>query len=145
MCQICSIKQIATQDRWPKPLESAVQDINFLVQTIHTDYEANKPHCTTKETIPEDFLENLRLLSLALEQLDRDREGWWYSPEKKEQRRRLEGEGQDRKLTELQKINNAAATMVEGMQAKLGGFVKWSLGMNGGIWELEEGGKVKKG
>ncbi|KAI7626667.1 hypothetical protein KC346_g1140, partial [Hortaea werneckii] len=139
MCQICSIKQIATQDRWPKPLESAVQDINFLVQTIHTDYEANKSHCTTKETIPEDLLENLRLLSLALEQLDRDREEWWYSPEKKEQRRRLEREGQDRKLTELQKINNAAATMVEGMQAKLGGFVKWSLGMNGGIWELEQG------
>ncbi|KAI7182179.1 hypothetical protein KC316_g8381 [Hortaea werneckii] len=52
MCQICSIKQIATQDRWPKPLESAVQDINFLVQTIHTDYEANKPQRTTKETIP---------------------------------------------------------------------------------------------
>ncbi|KAI7094811.1 hypothetical protein D0864_14862 [Hortaea werneckii] len=143
MCQICSIKQIATQDRWPKPLESAVQDINFLVQTIHTDYEANKSHCTTKETIPEDLLENLRLLSLALEQLDRDREEWWYSPEKKEQRRRLEREGQDRKLTELQKINNAAATMVEGMQAKLGGFVKWSLGMNGGIWELEQGGKLK--
>lgn len=37
--------------------------------------------------------------------------------------------------------------MVEGMQAKLwvGGFVKWSLGMNGGIWELEQGGKVKGG
>ena len=33
--------------------------------------------------------------------------------------------------------------MVEGMQAKLGGFVKWSLGMNGGIWELEESGKVQ--
>ncbi|KAI7262516.1 hypothetical protein KC345_g9406 [Hortaea werneckii] len=145
MCQICSINRIATQDRWPKPLESAVQDINFLIQTIHTDYEANNPPCTTKESIPDDLLENLRLLSLALEQLDHDREEWWYSPEKKEQRRRLEGEGQDRKLTELQKINNAAATMVEGMQAKLGVFVKWSLGMNGGIWELEEGGKVEKG
>ncbi|KAI6879908.1 hypothetical protein KC360_g7640 [Hortaea werneckii] len=143
MCQICSIKQIASQDRWPKPLESAVQDINFLIQTIHTDYEANKSQCGTKETIQEELLENLRLLSLALEQLDHDREAWWYSPEKKEQRRRLEGEGQDRKLTELQKINNAAATMVEGMHAKLGGFVKWSLGMNGGIWELEQGGKVK--
>ncbi|KAI6790240.1 hypothetical protein KC361_g8031 [Hortaea werneckii] len=143
MCQICSIKQIASQDRWPKPLESAVQDINFLIQTIHTDYEANKSQCGTKETIPEELLENLRLLSLALEQLDHDREAWWYSPEKKEQRRRLEGEGQDRKLTELQKINNAAATMVEGMHAKLGGFLKWSLGMNGGIWELEQGGKVK--
>ncbi|KAI7211849.1 hypothetical protein KC333_g7433 [Hortaea werneckii] len=136
MCQICSIKQIASQDRWPKPLESAVQDITFLVQTIHTDYEANKPQCTTKATIPEDLLENLRLLSLALEQLDHDREGWWYSPEKKEQRRRLEGEGQERKMTELQKINNAAT-------AKLGLFVKWSLGMNGGVWELEQGGKVK--
>ncbi|KAI7160456.1 hypothetical protein KC349_g3423 [Hortaea werneckii] len=143
MCQICSIKQIACQDRWPKPLESAVQNIKFLVQTIHTDYEANKPQCTIKETIPEDLLENLRLLSLALEQPDHDGEAWWYSPEKKEQRRRLEGEGQERKIVELQKINNAATAMVEGMQAKLGLFVKWSLGMNGGIWELEQGGKVK--
>ncbi|KAI7465010.1 hypothetical protein KC357_g7751 [Hortaea werneckii] len=75
MCQICSMKQIASQDRWPKPLESEVQDINFLVQTIHTDYEANKSQCTTKETMPEELLENLRLLSLALEQLDHDREG----------------------------------------------------------------------
>lgn len=51
------------------------RSINFLVQTIHTDYEANKSQCTTKETMPEELLENLRLLSLALEQLDHDREG----------------------------------------------------------------------
>jgi hypothetical protein len=46
-------------------------------------------------------------------------------------------------LTELQKINNKTASQIESMQAKLGTFVKWSLGMNCGIWELEQSAKVK--
>ena len=31
------------------------------------------------------------------------------------------------------------------MQAKLGTFVKWSLGMNGGLWELVMSAKVDCG
>jgi hypothetical protein len=42
----------------------------------------------------------------------------------------------ERKLTELHKINNAAVERMEGMEAKLGGFVRWSLGMEGGVEEL---------
>jgi hypothetical protein len=47
----------------------------------------------------------------------------------------------ERKLTELHKINNAAVERIEGMEAKLGGFVRWSLGLEGGVEELlrEEG------
>ena len=36
MCQICSIKQIATQDRWPKPLESAVQEYEITPDPPYT-------------------------------------------------------------------------------------------------------------
>jgi hypothetical protein len=39
-------------------------------------------------------------------------------------------------LTELHKINNAAVERIEGMEATLGGFVRWSLGMEGGVEEL---------
>jgi hypothetical protein len=47
----------------------------------------------------------------------------------------------ERKLTELHKINNAAVERIEGMEAKLGRFVRWSLGLEGGVEELlrEEG------
>ena len=34
---------------------------------------------------------------------------------------------------------------IEAMSATLGQFVKWRLGMNGGIWELEQSAKVAKG
>ena len=42
----------------------------------------------------------------------------------------------ERKLMELHKINNAAVERIEGMEAKLGGFVRWSLGLEGGVEEL---------
>jgi hypothetical protein len=42
----------------------------------------------------------------------------------------------------LHKINNDVNERIETMSAKLGTFVKWSLGLNGGIWELQKGHKV---
>lgn len=47
----------------------------------------------------------------------------------------------ERKLTELQKINNSAVERIESMEAKFGGFVRWSLGMKGGVEELMKGGE----
>lgn len=69
----------------------------------------------------------------------------WMAPEKKELRRRLDADCDQKRMTELHKINNATSDRIEGMQAKLGTFVKWSLGMNGGVWELVQGAKVKAG
>jgi len=31
------------------------------------------------------------------------------------------------------------------MEARLGTFVRWSLGMNGGVWELKHAEKVQAG
>jgi hypothetical protein len=42
----------------------------------------------------------------------------------------------------LHKINNDVNERIETMSAKLGTFVKRSLGLNGGIWELQKGHKV---
>jgi hypothetical protein len=44
-------------------------------------------------------------------------------------------------LTELHKINNSAVDRIEGMEAKLGGFVRWSFGLEGGVEELLGGGE----
>lgn len=145
MCQLCGIKETASQARWPKPLEAAVKDIDFLITTAHDDYEANKSKCATKTTIPESLLDVLRLLSTALDELEADREKWWSAPEKRELRKRLNADCDQKRLTELHKINNATTQRIESMQGRLGTFVKWSLGMNGGIWELVQGGKVKTG
>jgi hypothetical protein len=60
-------------------------------------------------------------------------------------RRKFELEGDQKKLSELHKINNATTMRFEEMQAKFGGFVKWSLGMNGGVFELENAWRVHGG
>lgn len=142
MCQLCGIKDISTQVRWPKPLEPSIKDLDFLVSTAHDDYQTNKGLCALKETIPALLLDALRLLATALDQLETEREDWWTTPEKRSLRKRLDADCDQKKLTELHKINNTAKERIEAMLARLGTFVKWSLGMNGGVWELVEGEKV---
>ena len=136
MCQLCTIRDIATQAQWPKPLGAQIKDIHFLITTAHDDYEANRPACQSRSTIPASLLDVLRLLATAMDELEVDREKWWMAPEKKELRRRLDAQGDYGKLTKLQKINNTTSERIEAMQARLGTFVRWSLGMNGGVWEL---------
>jgi hypothetical protein len=92
---------------------------------------------------PETLLDILRLTSAAVDELEKGREAWWMSPEKKAMRRRLDEECNQAKLTELHKINNATAERIEAMQARLGTFVKWTIGFNGGVWELVESAKVE--
>ncbi|KAK3719267.1 hypothetical protein LTR37_004486 [Vermiconidia calcicola] len=150
MCQICGIKDIAARDRWPKPLEQQQNDLNFLITSAHdeaTKYQSQKQPAKSQPA-PEPLLELLRLLATQLDQLESDRQAWWSSPEKREQRRRFEQDCDQMKLTALNKTNNSSSDRIEAMNARLGGFVKWTLGMNGGIWELQESAKVnvaKKG
>lgn len=47
----------------------------------------------------------------------------------------LKSEG---RVRELHKINNSATERIEAMRAKVGVFVKWSLGMEGGLAALSE-------
>lgn len=147
MYQLCTTKDLAKRDRWPKPLEHHKADINLLVTTAHGEYtkqESQKQSGSTasKPAQSEALLEILRLLAGSLEDVGNDRQKWWSSPEKRDQRRRLEEEHKQQKLGAVHKIINDVNERVEAMNAKLGLFVKWSLGMNGGIWELQEGHKV---
>ncbi|KAK3625926.1 hypothetical protein LTR56_020141 [Elasticomyces elasticus] len=145
MCQLCAIKDIAAKETWPKPLVSSIKDLDFLVETAHTDFEDNKAACAEKTTIPTSLLEVLRLLATSLQELENDRVKWWTDPKKKEQRKRLEATYQTESLTKLQKINNTTSDTIEAMSARLGTFVKWSLSMNGGVWELMHLDKVSTG
>ncbi|KAI5366340.1 hypothetical protein Slin15195_G078600 [Septoria linicola] len=144
MCQLCAIKQVAAQDRWPKPVESHKSDFNFLVDTIHTGWDAyiERKLGRSELSVPEDLLELLRLLADLLETLEEERSTWWKSPEKRALRQRLEHGCEQRKLSDLHKINNTTMSSIESLNAKLGLFVKWSLGMNGGVWELMNAHKV---
>lgn len=94
---------------------------------------------------PESLLELLKTLAEQLDVLESERETWWTSPEKRALRKRLEDNCDQRKLSDLQKINNTTASSLEALSAKLGGFVRWSLGMKGGVWELVHASKVKGG
>ena len=159
MCQICGIKDISKQHRWPKPLEHHTKNIEFLVTSAHDEHEKYKAVTeaaqdtliskagtkTVKDTsTPGPLIDILCLLATLLEDLEDDRATWWSSPDKRQQRRRLEEECDQMKLSQLHKINNDTTERIEAMNAKLGAFVKWSLGMNGGIWELQQYGKVAK-
>ncbi|KAK3109922.1 hypothetical protein LTR53_016330 [Teratosphaeriaceae sp. CCFEE 6253] len=144
MCQICGLRDLAIQIRWPKPLEPPIKDLDFLVSTAHDDYAANKAACARKEMIPASLLDVLRMIATSLEELERDREAWWAAAEKRALRKRLEGECDQQKLTSLHKVNNATSERIEAMEARLGTFVRWSLGLKGGVWELVHGDKVKQ-
>ncbi|KAK4629411.1 hypothetical protein CLAFUR4_08631 [Fulvia fulva] len=144
MCQICSIKEAAAKERWPKPVEASKKDLIFLVDSIHTEYiQYNNVKRSTPNAPPPDALLDLcRMLSDQLDALEVDREAWWTSPEKRATRQRLEADLDQKRLSALHKINNSCIESIEGLSAKLGGFVKWSLNMNGGVWELMNGHKV---
>lgn len=170
MCQLCPISHLATSARWPKPLEPSIADLTFLITCIHDEHEKWKSATTstnastntntntstqntstsTTTTNPASshtaLLPLLRDLSAALTSLTHERAAWWKSktPLIKQLRDEVSGTS-ERKLTELQKINNAAGERIEGMEAKLGGFVRWSLGMEGGVGELLRGGEGVEG
>ncbi|KAK3678386.1 hypothetical protein LTR78_001683 [Recurvomyces mirabilis] len=130
MCQICGIKLAAAQ----------------ALEASHDEYAKNEAASTNRESIPEALLEILRLLAAAVESLETDRAKWWATPEKRELRRRLEADCGQKPLTELHKINNTTIERIETMQAKLGRFLKWSLGMDGGACgEWKGGGEGEDG
>jgi hypothetical protein len=151
MCQLCSIKELAKRDRWPKPLEHYQADIELLVTSSHDDYEKFKAQGSSASDSVKAadakaaLLDNLHTLVDLLEEVDADRQKWWTSPEKRETRQRLQEEGNQQKLSNLHKINNDVNERVEAMNARLGQFVRWSLGMSGGIWALQNRGKVDAG
>lgn len=47
-------------------------------------------------------------------------------------------DGDAKKVTEIHKINNAAISRIESVGARVGGFVKWALGIDGGVEALLE-------
>ena len=133
--------------RWPKPLEHYKIDVDLLIDSAHDEYTTYRTNNApdANKAVPESLLEVLRLLAILLDELEEDRQKWWASPEKRELRRRLDEECDQKKLSQLHKINNDLAERIETMNAKLGSFVKWSLGMNGGVRELQEGDSVANG
>lgn len=144
MCQLCSISTLAT-GRWPKRLESSISDLSFLISCIHSQHEAwKKAEDTTTTTNTNEergaLLSLLRTLSDTLTSLGHERSAWRRSktPMIKQLKEDLLGQS-ERKLTELHKIYDAAVERIEGIEAKLGGFVRWVLELEGGVEELLKG------
>lgn len=128
-------------------MEQNKPDLNFLVDSIHDEWvnfqEAKLKVART--SIPDSLTELCRMLSSQLDALEVDREKWWSSPESRAKRQRFELEGNQKNLSELHKINNSTIASFESLSAKLGGFVKWSLGINGGVFELLNAHRVRSG
>ena len=141
MCQLCGITTPTTNGRWPKPLEHPIADVNFLVTCGHDEFIAFQKTKQSDKKAPttEKLLDVLRLLASALEELEAGQQAWWTSPGKREQRRRLDEECDQKTLSELHRIDNSTEERIEAISAKLGSFVKWSVGLNGGMSSLEEG------
>lgn len=116
MCQLCGITTIADKDRWPKPVESSVRDATFLVSTVHEEVERAKTG-TEGEGVAqtESLLDVLRLLADQLNQIEEQRVKWWTTPEKRELRKRLEQECDQKKLSALHLVNNKTSDMIESM------------------------------
>jgi hypothetical protein len=169
MCQICTITTLSTSARWPKPLESCIADLHFLITCVHDQHAAwekqqkaltatnttntlnpntaslatsyNSTTATNANTQTKPLLSILRTLSASLTSLEHERAAWWKSktPLIKSLKDEVSGQSEKR-LTELHKINNSAIEQLGGMEAKLGGFVRWTMGVKGGVEELCRGG-----
>jgi hypothetical protein len=162
MCQICTITTLSTSARWPKPLEPSISDLHFLITCIHDHHAAwekqqktltatnttttlttsyNSTTTTNANTQTKPLLSLLRTLSASLTSLEHERAAWWKSKTPLIKALKDEVSGQsEKRLTELHKINNSAIERLEGMEAKLGGFVRWTMGVKGGVEELCRGG-----
>jgi hypothetical protein len=141
MCQICAIKQLIARERWPKPLEDTNQDITFLADTIHNswaNHSKRKPE-HPDEPVPHEILELLRLLGEFLEALQEQRSAWWMSPEKRALRKHLEDGGEQRKLSDLHKINNATMSNIESLNARLGVVCAVPPSFPSGVFDLHVG------
>jgi hypothetical protein len=168
MCQICTITTLSTSARWPKPLGSSIADLHFLITCVHDQHAAWEKQqksltatdtantlspnttaalttsynsTTTTNTQTTTLLSLLRTLSASLTSLEHERAAWWKSKTPLIKSLKDEVSGQSvKRLTELHKINNSAISMLGGMEAKLGGFVRWTMGLKGGVEELCRGG-----
>ena len=83
-------------------------------------------------------MQTISLLNRHLQSLSIAREEWWNSPAKREQRREWSEAGDQKKLTELQVINQKTTEMIAEMEVVLGRFVRWNLNMNDGLDGLEK-------
>lgn len=144
MCQVCQIKELAVKQRWPKAVEDSKPDLIFLVYNVHDElvkHQESKGNLATTPP-PKSLLEACRMLYDQMNVLETDREKWWTSPQSRAKRTKFELEGDQKNLSELHKINNNTITSFEAISARFGGFVKWGLGMNGGVFELLNADKV---
>lgn len=86
---------------------------------------------------PKHLLENACLLATAVKDLEEQRQDWWAS--KTVMIRKLQDsceDGDAKKVTELHKINNATLGKIESIEARVGGIVKWALGIEGAVEAL---------
>ena len=78
MCQLCSVKDLAKRDRWPKPLEHCQADIELLVTSSHNDYHKFKTQGSSDTNnaahAKAALLDNLRTLADLLEEVEVDRQ-----------------------------------------------------------------------
>lgn len=118
-CQLCYIRTITNNGRWPNPLTSAVKDVCFLTKICHDEHaawQANSrgPSKLTKSdeskrpkknaSAPKHLLENACPLATAVKDLEEQCQDWWAS--KTVMIRKLQDsceDGDAKKVTELHK------------------------------------------
>jgi hypothetical protein len=140
MCQICTITTLSTSNYLrPRPARCLGKQQKSLTSTSTSSTSATTTTNTNAQTKP--LLSLLRTLSASLTSLEHERAAWWKSKTPLIKALKDEVSGQsEKRLTELHKINNSAIERLEGMEAKLGGFVRWTMGVKGGVEELCKGG-----
>jgi hypothetical protein len=155
MCQLCALTTITKSSRWPKPLEPLISDLYLLINTAHTTLTVPKAtsahdakqtpsstNTTTKITITtttaskHPLLPTLHDINTLLELLEDERVQWWQA--KAAERKFWRETYQEDKITGINVVNNKTVEMIEGLKAKLGGFCRWSLGLEDGVEGLGE-------
>ncbi|KAG9563268.1 hypothetical protein KCU71_g3933, partial [Aureobasidium melanogenum] len=169
MCQLCVLNTVSQSSRWPKPLESLISDLHFLVNTAHFEFNSYNPSTTsdTNEklhsipsttstttititktatnpptTTKSSLLTTLRDIKTLLELLEEERIQWWNG--KAKERKYWRETYQEDKITKINVVNNKTVEMIESLKARLGTFCRWSLGLEDGVEGLDGAEKEAK-
>ncbi|KAG9717399.1 hypothetical protein KCU73_g15379, partial [Aureobasidium melanogenum] len=99
--------------------------------TITITKTARNPSTTTKSSL----LTTLRDIKTLLELLEEERIQWWNV--KAKERKHWRETYQEDKITKINVVNNKTVEMIESLNARLGTFCRWSLGLEDGVEGLD--------
>ncbi|KAK5163280.1 uncharacterized protein LTR77_010866 [Saxophila tyrrhenica] len=121
------------------PLVDVKRSVEFLVPLAHDEWEKmrSQEDKALRNKPTDELINAVSAIAKNIAGASALHDKWWTSPEKRWQRDLLVATGDETKLSKLYAIRKETTDMIEEMEAKVGLFAKWCLGLDGGFEQLK--------